>query len=201
MVVTQQSERASASVKVDGVQLPYTEAGVGTPVLVLPGSDSARAPQLEELLAKRFRVLAFESPFSGPDTLRAASEALNLGPHSLVACGDSAHTALSNALERPDAVASLVLRSPMAPTDDLKDQLPRLAIPTLIVFGTRDREASFSVGRTYRHQLPNVHTALIYAVGRALSVERPEAVAAVVGDFIDRREAFIVNTNAARVHP
>ena len=83
----------------------------------------------------------------------------------------------------------------------LEALFPQLTMPVLVLFGTRDRVIPPDMGRIYREKLPNCHFMLLYDAGHALDADRPEAFAAVVGDFLVRREAFIVRTDSSLINP
>jgi pimeloyl-ACP methyl ester carboxylesterase len=57
------------------------------------------------------------------------------------------------------------------------------------------------MGRRYRERLPNCQYILVYDAGHALDADRPEAFASVVGDFLVRREAFLVNQASGLFNP
>lgn len=83
----------------------------------------------------------------------------------------------------------------------LEALFPKLTMPVLVLFGTRDRVIPPDMGRTYREKLPNCQFMLLYDAAHALDADRPEAFAALVNDFLDRREAFIVKTGSGLINP
>ena len=92
------------------------------------------------------------------------------------------------------------LRGP-ARDRDLETQLPQLQVPTLVVFGTRDRMIPPEMGHLYKELIPNCHLVFVYDAGHAHDAERPEAFVEVVADFLDRREAFVISRNETVIHP
>jgi pimeloyl-ACP methyl ester carboxylesterase len=97
---------------------------------------------------------------------------------------------------------ALLARLTTPPRDpDLESRLPELNVPTLVLFGTLDRSIPPTMGRIYREMMPNCHLVLVYDAGHALDMDRPEAFASVVTDFLQRREGFIVTTQSALIHP
>jgi pimeloyl-ACP methyl ester carboxylesterase len=113
-------------------------------------------------------------------------------------------------------------RQPMAPPLDpeLRDQrrallarlypfggeepersLSELDVPTLVIFGTRDRLTPPELGRIYRERMPHCQFILLYDAGHDGAAERPEAFTSLVSDFLQRREAFIVNDASSLLHP
>jgi pimeloyl-ACP methyl ester carboxylesterase len=92
------------------------------------------------------------------------------------------------------------LRGPDRDTD-LENQMRGVASPVLVLFGTLDRVIPPEMGRSYKRILPNCHLVFIYDAGHAISTERPEAFAEVTLDFLERREAFVVNRTSTLIHP
>ncbi|MBV9252239.1 MAG: alpha/beta hydrolase [Acetobacteraceae bacterium] len=84
---------------------------------------------------------------------------------------------------------------------DLEAEMRRLATPVLVLFGTLDRIISPEMGRFYKELLPNSHLVFVYDAGHAISVDRPEAFAEVVVDFLLRGEAFVVSRAETVIHP
>jgi pimeloyl-ACP methyl ester carboxylesterase len=129
--------------------------------------------------------------------------------------------ALWMAIGAPEAIETLVLEAPGAilpeggigPSSTLLDALVRpsrqeteahlasLNIPTLVIFGTRDRVISPELGRVYREKMPNCHYVLVYDAGHEVAADRPDAFVSLVSDFLERREAFIVNEKSSLLHP
>ena len=71
--------------------------------------------------------------------------------------------------------------------------LRTLDIPALVLFGTCDVVVPPEMGRIYPALMPNAHLVFIYDAGHAIALERPEAFAEVVSDFLERREAFVIS--------
>ncbi len=118
-----------------------------------------------------------------------------------------AHPARQPKLPPPDPAilakqAALVqrLRGP-ARDPELESQFPSLTMPTLVLFGTSDRVIPPEMGRFYRELLPNCHFVLVYDAGHAIDADRPEAFAAVVGDFLERHEGFLVRRESDLLYP
>ena len=83
----------------------------------------------------------------------------------------------------------------------LEEGLRRLKIPTLVMFGTQDGVIPAQMGRVYKELVPDAHLVLVYDAGHALMVERPEAFAEVVADFLQRTDAFIISRAKTVVFP
>ncbi len=84
---------------------------------------------------------------------------------------------------------------------ELERQLPDMQVPTLVLFGTRDRMIPPEMGRHYRELLPNCHFVLVYDAAHAIGADRPEAFSSVVTDFLERHEQFIVTRGSGLVNP
>ena len=115
-------------VDADGFRIRYMEAGQGTPLVHLHGAGGPRVNPGHELLARQFRVIAFEMPGFGSSlentrtktmpelasTMAMAIEALGLDAFNLMGTSFGAKTSLWLALQRPDRVRALVLEAPAA---------------------------------------------------------------------------------------
>jgi 2-hydroxy-6-oxonona-2,4-dienedioate hydrolase len=84
---------------------------------------------------------------------------------------------------------------------ELEEKLGEVQPQTLVVFGTADRVVPPAMGRTYRERMPNCYYVLVYDAGHAVAVERPEALANTITDFLDLRETFIVSRRDGRINP
>lgn len=97
---------------------------------------------------------------------------------------------------------ALVRRLIGPPRDaELEDRMPDLNVPVLALFGTEDRVTPPEAAPLYAERLPNCHLMMIYDAAHAIDADRPEAVASVVTDFVQRRESFLVNDESALIHP
>jgi pimeloyl-ACP methyl ester carboxylesterase len=85
--------------------------------------------------------------------------------------------------------------------EGLERQMADLNLPVLVVFGTEDRMIPSEMGRLYCEKLPNCHLILVYDAGHAVDADRPEAFVSVVGDFLQRHDAFLVNRQSGLIHP
>jgi pimeloyl-ACP methyl ester carboxylesterase len=100
-----------------------------------------------------------------------------------------------------DQRLALLERLQARPAEDVERRMAELDVPTLVVFGTRDRLTPPELGRIYRERLPRCQLVLLYDVGHEAAAERPEAFVSLVTDFLQRREAFIVTERSSRLHP
>ena len=77
----------------------------------------------------------------------------------------------------------------------------RRDLPVLAMFGTLDQVTPTEGARLYREILPNCHLMMVYDAAHAIDADRPEAVTAVVVDFLARHESFLVNKESGIIHP
>jgi pimeloyl-ACP methyl ester carboxylesterase len=96
---------------------------------------------------------------------------------------------------------ALLTRMRRVPRQDVERAIAELDVPTLVVFGTRDRLTPPELGRIYRDRMPRCHFVLLFDAGHEAGIERPEALASLVKDFLNRREAFIVTEKSSLLHP
>ena len=119
---------AEHHVEADGFRIRYLEAGRGAPLLHLHGAGGVRLSRAHDLLAERFRVIAFEAPGFGAspanqrsrsmaelaETLAQAAAALGLTRYNLMGTSFGGTLALWLAVQHPDCLDALVLESPAA---------------------------------------------------------------------------------------
>ena len=252
----------------DGFRIRYVEAGRGPVLVCLHGGGGLRLAVAHDLLARNYRVIAFEMPGFGssPENLRststedlahsmsAALDALRVERYSLMGTSFGSKVALWMALQRPDVVDAIVLISPAAirerqgpvPTHVSPEEAARLLYahperqpaapppprelvakhaaltnrllgpprdapfearlagltrPVLALFGTSDRVTPPEGAHLYREILPDCHTVLVYDAAHAIDADRPEALAAIVGDFLARGDRFLVRETSSLIQP
>ncbi|HEV2101087.1 MAG TPA: alpha/beta hydrolase [Stellaceae bacterium] len=83
----------------------------------------------------------------------------------------------------------------------LERRMRELPTPTLVLFGTLDAVIPPEMGRFYKELMPNSHLVFVYDAGHAISTDRPEAFTEVVGDFIERHEAFVISRTPTVINP
>lgn len=172
------------------------EAGVGEALVWLHEPGQLAISRAHELLADRFRILAFEGD---PDQALAD---MGLEQFHVVGSGPAAKLALRLAIRSPRRVSTVVLESPrvlLEGDQELEVQLASLELPTLVLFGTVDSAIPPDHGGRYRALLPDCYYMLVYKAGGQIALDRPEAFAAVVGDFLERREAFVVSNRSEKL--
>jgi pimeloyl-ACP methyl ester carboxylesterase len=69
---------------------------------------------------------------------------------------------------------------------DLRDVLPRIAVPTLLVWGELDARSPLRVAREFAHAIPHAELVVIPGAGHMSNLERPDEFNAAVRDFCRR---------------
>ena len=195
-----------------GQRFRYREAGTG-PALFCLGSGERLSP-MRALLAERHRVvelLLSDKPPPSSRAIREAIAALGIARFDLLAQGSGDALALQLALDNSEAVGAVVLLGPtsIAPHGEaardageaLIGRLGSLKVPSLAVFGTKDAVAPVEAGRHYRARIPGCNLVFLYDAGHAMEEERPEALAALVLDFLERRDRFLVRRESDLIFP
>ncbi|MGN6867862.1 MAG: alpha/beta fold hydrolase [Solirubrobacteraceae bacterium] len=252
-------------VEADGFEIRYLEAGDGPPLVCFHGAGGLRLSHAHELLAERYRVIAFEAPGFGTSpvnersrsmielatTMGSAIGALRLERFALWGISFGGKLALSLAVQAPERVEALVLAAPAAirqgssplprgpevlgllfahperrldttllrpavedkqrelverligpPRDaELEAAMRELHVPTLVLFGTEDRLTPPELGRHYREILPNSQFMIVYDAAHSIYDDRPEAFAAIVAEFLEHREQFVVRRESGLLYP
>jgi pimeloyl-ACP methyl ester carboxylesterase len=97
---------------------------------------------------------------------------------------------------------ALVNRLIGPPRDPALEQAMRtLEVPTLVLFGTEDRLTPPELGRVYREIMPSSHLVIVYDAAHAVYADRPEAFAAIVTEFLEHREAFVIRRESGLLYP
>ena len=63
------------------------------------------------------------------------------------------------------------------------------------------RDLMFGNRRHYRELLPRCQFVIVYDAAHAIYVDRPEAFAAIVGDFVEHRDQFVVRRESGLLCP
>jgi pimeloyl-ACP methyl ester carboxylesterase len=125
---------------------------------------------------------------------------------ALVSTSANVPLALQLMLEQAERIDALVLiapppifsglSEPMSRSEQnvaLAQRLAEIRAPTLVLFGTDDEVIPPETGGMYAERLPNCYYVLIYEAGHSVETDRPQRLFATVGDFLERRETFVVN--------
>ncbi len=81
---------------------------------------------------------------------------------------------------RPEALRTQLFL--MAETDE-RDLLPRIAAPTLLIWGERDARSPLNVARQFEEAIPDAQLVVIPDAGHVSNLEQPERFNAVVREF------------------
>lgn len=116
--------------------------------------------------------------------------------YALVGVAGGAGAAIGLALQGSRRVSALALVAPRL--EPLRD-LSGIECPTLVVFG-QDDPLGGGAGR-YRGQISNCQIAFVYDAGADIAADRPAALVDLVADFLERREAFVVENRSHIINP
>jgi pimeloyl-ACP methyl ester carboxylesterase len=72
----------------------------------------------------------------------------------------------------------------VASAEDLRDALPHVAVPTLLVSGDADVRAPLAVAEALRAAIPGATLTVLPGIGHVCNIEAPEAFNAAVRDFL-----------------
>jgi pimeloyl-ACP methyl ester carboxylesterase len=174
-----------------------TEVGTGPAVLWLLPDDAAGLSPLAERLAQDHRVVTLAA--SSTDARALAAVSPQLGPFVLIGQSSGAAAALALARATGEACAALILLAPVLAPVPSAEVAPDL--PILLLLGMDDARVPPSAAAALCAALPRAHPILIYGAGHALDRDRVDAVAAVMRNFIARREKFIVRDTSDLLYP
>lgn len=135
MVQTNQphgTEFREGHVEADGFRIRYLAAGQGSPVVMLHGMGGLLLSKVDDELARKYQVVAFEMPGFGQSpansksqsvkdlaqTMAQAARQLGLDKYALVGTSFGGRVALWQALQSPQQVDVLVLIAPTAVLPD-----------------------------------------------------------------------------------
>jgi pimeloyl-ACP methyl ester carboxylesterase len=96
-----------------------------------------------------------------------------------------------------------LIRRVLGPPRDaeLEAGLRGVQAPTLVLFGTEDQVIPPAAGHLYTEIMPHCHFVFVYDAGHAIALDRPEALAWLVGEFIERKSEFVVSTASTLLNP
>jgi len=145
------------------------------------------------------------SVLAAPAAIRHGSAPLPRGPEILGLLFAHPERRLDTTPLTPEVEAKqreLVERLIGPPRDaDLETAMRELEVPTLVLFGTEDRLTPPELGRHYREILPNCQFVIVYDAAHSIYDDRPEAFAAIVADFLEHREQFVVRRESGLLYP
>jgi pimeloyl-ACP methyl ester carboxylesterase len=186
----------SQAIAVDGSNLQYSDKGSGSAVFFL---QAALKSPLADRLAEGFRVVTFDALASHDrqsilSALSRAAAQLGIAKYCLMAESDLAQAAISHAIGSGDSVEALILIAPSQGPNGASTDLPleEINAPTLVLFGTRDQIVPPETGRVYARRIPRCFYTLVYDSGHDIEADCSQALYAVVRDFLQHREKFVI---------
>jgi pimeloyl-ACP methyl ester carboxylesterase len=198
-------------VEAGGFRIRYVQAGSGHPIIYLHEDGGMQLSPSHELLAQTFRVIALELPENRRSAsieelargVNAAVTALGIERYSVMGTSFGSTVALWMAILRPESVEAIVLSAPAAPPRDesFEKRAAELPQPVLVLLGTDDKVTPPECARLYRAFLQSCHVIFVYGAAQAIDADQPEAFASLVGDFLTRKEQFVVRETTALIHP
>ena len=190
---------------INGTGLRYTDGGSGNAVLLL---RTAQKSALAERLGQDFRLITFELHDSKrqrnvAEAIGRTADQLGIANYCLIAESELAEIAIAHAIGSGDSVQALILLAPAYASNDNSDdlRLEEICAPTLVLFGTRDQVVPPETGRNYARRIPKCFYTLVYDAGHDIGVDRPESLYAVVRDFLQHREKFIIPHENSAINP
>jgi pimeloyl-ACP methyl ester carboxylesterase len=172
--------------------------GSGPAVVILLGDKPAEPTRFQSLLAEQSQVFLVRMAASSPAAIGDVLAALGVPGATLMCRGAGAAMGLRFALDCPHVLSRLVL---LAPQVDVTEAYAVLERPVLVLEGTTSDTGPVSVGQQMAGIVPECYDVLVYDATDAMDIERPEAVAEVVGDFVARGGGFIVSKPTGPIHP
>jgi pimeloyl-ACP methyl ester carboxylesterase len=202
----------AAQVTISGSsEIRYLDMGSGNPVLVL---QATLENALVDQLSRHFRVIAFDlcGPRDPVDVAKAVAETadrLAVTSYCLIGESELAASAVAHAIDFSERVEALILVAPTTSPTVAGDtsqgaaadlRLEEIHAPTLALFGTRD-EMGCESGRAYARRIANCFYTLVYDSGHDIARDRPQALCAVVSDFLEHREKFVLGHESSVINP
>jgi pimeloyl-ACP methyl ester carboxylesterase len=202
----------------------FGESGVNERTASLPELAGTMLHAVDAIGVERFNL--WGQSFGGKLALWLALQAPGR-LESLVLSSPAAIRESPSRYPRPEEMASILYAHPerqtdmglLAPDVDVKQRAlvgrligpPRepeletamrtLEVPTLVLFGTEDRLTPPELGRIYRELLPQCHFVIVYDAAHVTFADRPEAFAAIVTDFVERRAEFVMRRESGLLYP
>ena len=67
---------------------------------------------------------------------------------------------------------------------DLTPRLGDLAVPTLVLWGDRDRVINLSAGRVYHERIPGARLVILHGIGHCPQIEAPGRTSALLAGLV-----------------
>ena len=188
-------------------RLKWRTAGRGD--LIVDLAVGATPTRFHDFLAERFHVATLQVPEVGDSGVKQIASSLgdlvaNTGHErcSVVVRGADLPLALQVLKALPGVIDALVLLAPAPDQDERSlEALSAAGMPVLVLSGTNGTASPPEAGSRFRARIRNCHYVLVYDAGDTIEIDRPEATASVIGDFLTRREHFIVAHASGLIHP
>jgi 2-hydroxy-6-oxonona-2,4-dienedioate hydrolase/4,5:9,10-diseco-3-hydroxy-5,9,17-trioxoandrosta-1(10),2-diene-4-oate hydrolase len=71
---------------------------------------------------------------------------------------------------------------------DTRHRLPEIELPTLLIWGARDRLVPLKAAYAYRKRMEHADISILDDTGHMLQIERPESFNAELASFVSRHE-------------
>lgn len=189
---------------VHGRDIPHLDGGQG-PVALVIHDDGDGAPRAYAPLTRRHRVVALDvAALAGAadepeaaELVRALLEARGITDVGLVGSGSGARLADRAAGLLP-TVRALVLAAPAGPIDGLASGVDA---PTLVLVGEDDKDFAGQDARACADLFPSSALVFVYAARSHIAMDRPEAFADVVDDFLERGLGFARPQTSSLINP
>jgi pimeloyl-ACP methyl ester carboxylesterase len=189
-------------IDIDGLGIAYERAGEGPPIVLLHGgvSDGREWRRQIEALASEYTLVAWDAPGNGrsddppesfrmPDVERDLAQSPQTLARSFLATllTDSAPAELADELLAIlvdlHPAGALAQAHAMAEAD-LRDVLPDIAVPTLLLYGEQDVRSPRAVAGELAAQIPDAELVLIPGAGHMLNMEAADRVNAELLRFL-----------------
>lgn len=84
---------------------------------------------------------------------------------------------------------------------ELEPSLGALEVPVLALFATNDPLAPPEAGDRYRAALRDCNLMFVYDAAHLVDLDRPEAIAFIAGEFLGRKDQFLVSREDGQAFP
>ena len=74
----------------------------------------------------------------------------------------------------------------------LAEKLPEIQARTLIVMGYQEQIIPLETGQLLKAKIPHSHLTYVFGAAHAIEFDQPQRVGALIADFLERGESFIV---------
>jgi pimeloyl-ACP methyl ester carboxylesterase len=193
----------SRTVDIGDTPVMYLEAGSGTSVVSIGDDIQPHLYKSDVILAEQRRLTSFGTCAAMDNCEPAAKRVINaleklgLDHFDLIGHGAGAMVALNIARLAP-GVTSLVLIGPRGESDQSFDDVK---CPALTLVGTNDENASLDAGRSITMRPASSHLMYVYDAGSTVGDDRPEIVAYIIRDFMERHNEFLVTRESGKSFP